>query len=166
MARRLLRPLRRTLLSPLSSVDKTLILQTQPSLSLQTRAYISEMRKSTFEGNLLRLLRNEIHYELDHSPPSQPASEFNSFTVDERQGEQWIRLSRKFGENEEVKVEVTIFDGSLPVKKPRKIGTEEESTLHITLIVSAWPESIEIQKIFMRGRDQMAGQPYMGPGFK
>ena len=101
--------------------------------------------------------------------------------MDERQGEQWIRLSRKFGENEEVKVEVTMFDGSLPVKKPRKIGTEEEATLHITLIVdiykeewtdvlevvcSAWPESIEIQKIFMRGRDQMAGQPYMGPGFK
>ncbi|GFZ17235.1 mitochondrial glycoprotein family protein [Actinidia rufa] len=110
------------------------------------------MRKSAFEGNLLRLLRNEIHYELEHSPPSQPVPEFNSFTVDERQGEQWIRLS-----------------------------AEEEVTLHITLIVdiykgegnevlefvcSAWPDSIEIRKIFMRSRDQMAGQPYMGPGFK
>ncbi|PSR89353.1 Mitochondrial glycoprotein [Actinidia chinensis var. chinensis] len=181
MARRLLRPLSRTLLSPLSSFTKKLIPHQQPYLSFETRTYVSEMRKSAFEGNLLRLLRNEIHYELEHSPPSQPVPEFNSFTVDERQGEQWIRLSRKFGENEEIKVEVTMFDGSLPIKKPCKIGTEEEVTLHITLIVdiykgegnevlefvcSAWPDSIEIRKIFMRSHDQMAGQPYMGPGFK
>lgn len=54
-------------------------------------------------------------------------------------------------------------------------------TLHITFIVdifkgegsnvlefvcSAWPNSMEIEKVFMRDREQMAGSPYMGPGFK
>lgn len=35
------------------------------------RHYIADMRRSAFEGNILRLLRNEIRYELDRSPPSQ-----------------------------------------------------------------------------------------------
>ncbi|KAL0354858.1 UNVERIFIED_CONTAM: hypothetical protein Sradi_3932700 [Sesamum radiatum] len=83
--------------------------------------------------------------------------------VDERPGEQWIRLSRKFGENEEIKIEVTMFDGSVPIKKDD--DTEDEK-LHVTLIVdvfkgedtdvlefvcSAWPDSIEIRKVFTRG---------------
>ncbi|KAE9467707.1 hypothetical protein C3L33_00388, partial [Rhododendron williamsianum] len=179
MAYRLLRPLRRTLLSPLRSHSKTLVPHQQPSFSLRT--YVTEMRKSAFEGNILRLLRNEIQYELDRSPPFQPVPEFNSFSVDERPGEQWIRLNKNFGENEEIKVEVTMFDGSVPVKKTGNLTTEEDVTLHITLIVdifkgegskvlefvcSAWPDSVEIQKVFMRGRDQMAGLPYTGPGFK
>lgn len=29
------------------------------------------MRKLAFEGNILRLLRNEIKYELERSPPTQ-----------------------------------------------------------------------------------------------
>ncbi|GMQ09194.1 hypothetical protein CsSME_00052661 [Camellia sinensis var. sinensis] len=184
MAHRLLRSLRRTLLSPLSSHHETLIHHRQPSLSLRTRTYITEMRKSALEGNILRLLRNEIQYELDRSPPSQPLSKFDSFIVDERPGEQWIRLNKKFGENEEIKVEVTMFDGSVPVKKTGNVATEEDVKLHITLIVdifkgegsdvlefvcSAWPDNIEIQRVFMRRRDQMVGLPYnayMGPGFK
>lgn len=35
-----------------------------------TRNYMSEVEKSTFEGKLLRLIRNEIQYELDRSLPS------------------------------------------------------------------------------------------------
>lgn len=35
-----------------------------------TRNYMSEMEKSTFEGKILRLIRYEIQYELDRSPPS------------------------------------------------------------------------------------------------
>ncbi|KAA8541975.1 hypothetical protein F0562_023127 [Nyssa sinensis] len=180
MAHRLIRTLRRALLFPLSSYTKTLVIQ-QPSLLLKTRSYVSDMRKSAFEGNILRLLRNEIQYELDRSPPKQPSPEFNSFIVEEQPGEQWIRLKRKFGENEEIKVEVTMFDGSIPVQKPGGVPTGGDVQLHITLIVdifkgggsdvlefvcSAWPDSIEIQKVFMRGHDRMAGQPYMGPGFK
>jgi len=34
------------------------------SQHLFRRSYISEMRKEAFEGNILRLLRNEIQYEL------------------------------------------------------------------------------------------------------
>ncbi|KAK2982852.1 hypothetical protein RJ640_021342 [Escallonia rubra] len=157
--------------------------------------YSSKMRKSAFEGNLLRLLRNEIQYELESSPPhelsghsssnlfaiKQPVPEFNCFKVDRRPGEQWIRLNRKFGENEEIKVEVTMFDGSIPSQKTNAVVTEDDVELHITIVVnilkdnvndvvefvcSAWMDSIEIQKVFMRGRDGMVGQPYMGPKFK
>ncbi|CAA3030605.1 Mitochondrial acidic MAM33 [Olea europaea subsp. europaea] len=146
-----------------------------------SRTYVAEMRKSAFEGNILRLIRNEIQYELDRSPPLQPTSEFHAFKVDERPGEQWIRLSRKFGENEEIKVEVTMFDGSLPIKKTSDIATEDDVQLHITIIVdifkgedndvlefvcSAWPNSIEIRKVFTRGHNRIKIQPYTGPGFK
>lgn len=108
----------------------------------------------------------------------QPVQEFDSFKVDERPGEQWIRLSRKFGENEEIKVEVTMFDHSIPVGD---VAKGEDVQLHITMIVdvfkgegsnvlefvcSAWPDSIEIQKVFTRGHERMAGHPYLGPGFK
>lgn len=139
------------------------------------------MRKSAFEGNILRLIRNEIQYELDRSSPFQPTSEFNAFKVDERPGEQWINLSKKFGENEEIKVEVTMFDGSLPIKKAGDIATEDDVQLHITIIVdifkgedndvlefvcSAWPNGIEIRNVFTRGHNRIKIQPYMGPGFK
>ncbi|CAK9186811.1 unnamed protein product [Ilex paraguariensis] len=79
MAYRLIRPLRRitteTLASPLSSfsISKTLT-AIQPQLQQTRRSYVSEMRKSAFEGNIIRLLRNEIQYELDRSPPSQEST--------------------------------------------------------------------------------------------
>ncbi|KAL2242744.1 uncharacterized protein At2g39795, mitochondrial [Sesamum indicum] len=176
MAHRLVRGLR-------GAVRNLILLrqQSEPTnqfLKSSTRNYVSEMRNSAFEANILRLIRNEIQYELDHSPPAEPVPEFNSFMVDERPGEQWIRLSRKFGENEEIKIEVTMFDGSVPVKKDD--DTEDEK-LHVTLIVdvfkgedtdvlefvcSAWPDSIEIRKVFTRGHDGIKDQPYMGPEFK
>lgn len=90
---RLFRPLRRPLLclsqssscsSSSSMASKILASELQdqpPSISVlnpnfyspaqSPRTYISEMRRSAFEGNLLRLLRNEIRYELDRSPPNQ-----------------------------------------------------------------------------------------------
>ncbi|XP_051148029.1 uncharacterized protein At2g39795, mitochondrial-like [Andrographis paniculata] len=143
------------------------------------RNYVSEMRKSAFEGNILRLIRNEIQYELERSPPSELVGEFNSFTIDECRGEQWIRLSKKYSESEEIKIDVTMFDGSVPVEKYD--GSSEDVKLHITLIVdifkgessrvleflcSAWPDSIEIRNVFTRDRDQMKMQPHMGPEFK
>lgn len=81
---RLIRPLRKCLqLSSSSSSHKALIWQSHfqnpitfppenPYVFLKTlRHYISDMRRSAFEGNILRLLRNEIRYELDRSPPVQ-----------------------------------------------------------------------------------------------
>ncbi|XP_073053753.1 uncharacterized protein At2g39795, mitochondrial-like [Primulina eburnea] len=144
------------------------------------RNYMSEMEKSTFEGKILRLIRYEIQYELDRSPPFPPIPEFDAFKVEEKPGEQWIRLSRKFGAAEEIKIEVTMFDGSLPIKKDGD-DAEDGVQLHITLIVeifkeenkdvmqfvcSAWPDSIEIRKVFIRRCDQIKDRPYTGPRFK
>lgn len=145
-----------------------------------TTNYMSEMEKSTFEGKILRLIGYEIQYELDRSPPSPPIPEFDAFKVEEKPGEQWIRLSRRFGAAEEIKVEVTMFDGYLPIKKDGD-DAEDGVQLHITLIVelfkeenkdvmqfvcSAWPDCIEIRKVFTRMRDQIKDRPYTGPRFK
>lgn len=140
------------------------------------------MRKSAFQDNILRLLRNEIQYELESSPPKQPVVKFKSFEVDERLGEQWIRLKKTFGDNEEIKVDSTMFDGSVPAPKSGSgVDTAGDVNLHITFTVdiskgqgdavlqfvcSAWPDTIEILKVFVRGRDQTLVQPYTGPEFK
>ncbi|MCD7471018.1 hypothetical protein HAX54_011281 [Datura stramonium] len=175
MARRLVRPL--------GGMAKMVLLQqqTRPAIFNFTRNYISEMRREAFEENILRLLRYEIRYELERSPPSQPITEFDSFIIDERPGEQWIKLNKKFGENEEIKVEVTMFDASVPVKKGDDVSAADDMQLHITMIVnvvkgessdvlefvcSAWPNSIEIRKVYMRGQNGIVDQPYVGPPFK
>ncbi|KAK6139585.1 hypothetical protein DH2020_026675 [Rehmannia glutinosa] len=177
MALRLVRGLR--------GAVKNVVLQQQSKpvnhfLKSSTRNYVSEMRKSAFESNILRLIRNEIQYELDHSPPSEHTwigldSKQTNITLFQNSrslymlqleilsskltaaGEQWIRLSGKFGEKEEIKIEVTMFDGSIPMKKN---DDSEDVKLHITLIIdifkgkdsnilefvcSAWPDSIEIK---------------------
>ncbi|XP_057794935.1 uncharacterized protein At2g39795, mitochondrial-like [Salvia miltiorrhiza] len=174
MAHRLVRGLR--------GAVRTLVFHQPPKPLTQfltpTRNYVNDMRKSAFEGNIARLIRSEIQYELDHSPPSVPIPEFNSFKVDELPGEQWIRLSRKFGEDEEIKIEVTMFDGSVPMKMH---DDKEDVKLHVTLIVdvmkgkdgdilefvcSGWPGCIEIRNVFIRGQGRLKGRPYMGPQFK
>ncbi|XP_006341366.1 uncharacterized protein At2g39795, mitochondrial [Solanum tuberosum] len=175
MARRLVRPLR--------GIAKRVLLQQQPQPVIFnfTRNYISEMRREAFEENILRLLRYEIRYELEHSPPSQPITKFDSFIIDERAGEQWIKLNKKFGENEEIKVEVTMFDASIPVQKGSDVSAADDVQLHITMIVnvlkgegnevlefvcSAWPNSVEIRKVYMRRQNGIVDQPYVGPPFK
>lgn len=184
----ILRALRRQFLSSSFSSSETFIrcLQQSPVclekpgvtyVSLfQIRTYISELRRSAFEGNILRLIRNDIQYELERSPPQQPVTEFGSYIVEERPGERWILLRRKFGGNEDIKIEATMFDGSGPGK-----NSGEDIQLHITLILSiskdagesflefvcsAWPDSVEIEKVYMRGHDQMHAQTYMGPKFE
>lgn len=44
---------------------------------LSSGSYVSEMRKSAFEGNILRLIRSEIQSELDYSPILQVSSNLN-----------------------------------------------------------------------------------------
>ncbi|XP_061342500.1 uncharacterized protein At2g39795, mitochondrial-like [Gastrolobium bilobum] len=150
------------------------------SRHLPRRTYISDMRKSAFEGNILRLLRNEIQLELQSSPPSNPVTKFGSFMVDGRPGDRWITLKRKF-EDEDVKVEVTMFDGAVPAPSASGgVATVDDVQLHITLIVSiskgeggvleimcsAWPDSIEITRLFIRSNEKMLAEPYAGPDFK
>ncbi|TXG46291.1 hypothetical protein EZV62_025983 [Acer yangbiense] len=48
-------------------------------------------------------------------------------------GEQWIRLKGNFGENQDIKVEATMFDGSIPVSKAG--GPGQDVKLHISLVI-------------------------------
>ncbi|KAL3528950.1 hypothetical protein ACH5RR_008272 [Cinchona calisaya] len=133
MAHRIaVRPLRRSITRLLQQAKPTSV-QNPPNSS---RNYVSDMRKEAFEGNILRLLGNHIQYELDYFPPSQPIPEFNSFVVGEGPGEQWITLKKKFGETEEINIDVTMFDASVPAKKPGGVVTGDDVQLHITMIVS------------------------------
>ncbi|XP_010472884.1 PREDICTED: uncharacterized protein At2g39795, mitochondrial-like isoform X1 [Camelina sativa] len=146
---------------------------------LSSGSYVSEVQRSAFEGNILRLIRNEIDYELDHSPPLLPPNSFGPFTVAERPGEQWISMKRKFGENEVIKIEATMFDRSVPTSK--STSTEPEYILHITFIVniskggtgegleimcSAWPDTIEISKLCIRKAIKSSPSSYGGPEFE
>ncbi|KAF7814481.1 MAM33 domain-containing protein [Senna tora] len=181
---RLFRSLRKTLVQVLHHRRYGLSSETPLSHSRRTYSYVSEMRKSAFEGNILRLLRNEIQYELEHSPPKQqPVTKFGPFMVDDRAGEQWIKLKSKFGD-EDIKVEVSTFDGSAPAPKSGGGGggaDEEDMQLHITFIVniskgesgrileimcSAWPDTIEIRRLVIRASNNTIVQPYAGPEFK
>ncbi|OWM71295.1 uncharacterized protein At2g39795, mitochondrial-like [Punica granatum] len=144
------------------------------------RTYISEMRKSAFEGNILRIIRNEIEYELELCPPAQPVNKYDSFIVDDRPGEQWISLKRKYGDNEDIAIEATMFDGAVPLSKAAVIESGDAMQLHITIFVtiskgeggdvlefvcSALPDSIEIRRLYTRS-SKMPPQVYLGPQFK
>lgn len=96
-------------------------------------------------------------------------------------GERWIRLKRQYAD-EDIKIEVTMFDGAAPA--PSASGgeaTADDMQLHITLIVSiskgegdgvleivcsAWPDSIEINRLFVNANKKMLAEPYAGPEFK
>ncbi|RAL50865.1 hypothetical protein DM860_005221 [Cuscuta australis] len=168
------------ILGQLRGAAQKLLWQPQTLLTT-TRNYISVMRKEAFEGNLTRLLWNEIQYEIDRSPPSKPVSKYGSFMIDERPGEQWTRLERKFGENEEIKIDVTMFDGFVPVIKGGDASKEHEVYLHATMVIDifkgegngvlefvcfAWPNSVEIRKVIMHGHGPAASPIYTGPHFK
>ena len=107
---------------------------------------------------------------------------FNSFSVEDRPGMQWITLKGKFGGTEDIKIEATMFDGC---KSVPKLGDdsdgEEDLRLHSSVLVdiskrdgsdylefvcSAWPDSLEIQKLYVLKRDRMLSRPYMGPDFR
>ncbi|XP_057736130.1 uncharacterized protein At2g39795, mitochondrial-like [Arachis stenosperma] len=148
---------------------------------LARRTYLSEMRNEAFEGNMLRLLRREIQYELQSSPPNQATtSKFDSFVVDGRPGERWITLKRQYA-NEDIKVEATMFDGVAPAPTTSGgVANADEEQMHITVIVSiskgnssyleimcsAWPDSIEINRLVTRSDENMSDNPYSGPEFK
>lgn len=112
----------------------------------------------------------------------QPVTEFDGFVVEDLPGQQWITLRGKSAEDEHIKIEATMFDGSILAPKSGDDDNEEVVRLHISMLVdiwrgketdsmefvcSAWPDSLEIQKvyIFKRG-DNAPPQPYMGPDIK
>ncbi|XP_054790653.1 uncharacterized protein At2g39795, mitochondrial-like [Prosopis cineraria] len=148
----------------------------------QTRRYGAQATpKSLFESNILRILRNEIEFQSEYAPPEQPMTKFNSFTVQDRPGEQWITMKGSFGDKEEIKIEATMFDGYAQVPKLGDDSSGVNVHLHFSLLVdiskeefgselefvcSAWPESLEIQRVYILRRDRMHAMPYMGPDFR
>ncbi|QCE02154.1 Mitochondrial glycoprotein [Vigna unguiculata] len=140
------------------------------------------MRKEAFEGNILRLLRNEIQYELQSASTFKSATKFGSFVVDGRAGERWITLKKRHAD-EDIKLEGTMFDGAVPAPTPTKDGgviNSDEMQMHITVIVtiskgegdgvlqitcSAWPDCVEIKRLFIRANENIIAEPYSGPQF-
>jgi complement component 1 Q subcomponent-binding protein len=112
---------------------------------------------------------------------SQPVTKFNSFTVEDRAGEQIITMRGKYGENENVKIEATMFDGCIAISKPGNESSGQDFCLHLSLIVdiskgdafnelefvcSAWPNFLEVQKVYILSRDSLLARPYIGPDFR
>ncbi|KAK2638472.1 hypothetical protein Ddye_026267 [Dipteronia dyeriana] len=110
---------------------------------------------------------------------------FNSFTVEDRAGEQWMIMvgKKKFGDSEDIKIEATMFDGCVSVPRVGDDATGEDLRLHISLIVdisktdgsitvefvcSAWPNTLEIHNVYAfsgSSRDNKLVRPYIGPHF-
>lgn len=87
----------------------------------------------------------------------------------------------KFGDSEDIKIEVTMFDGYESVPKTGDDSSGEDLRLHISVLVdiskgdgsndleflcSAWPDSLEIQKVYVLRRGRMPAEPYLGPDFR
>ncbi|XP_038699858.1 uncharacterized protein At2g39795, mitochondrial-like [Tripterygium wilfordii] len=152
------------------------------SLPLQIRLYAAnKITKSPFKENILRILRNEISYQTEYAPPHEPATRFNSFIVEDRPGEQWITMRGRHNDIEDIKIEVTMFDGFKLIPKPGEDASGEDVALHISLLVditrendghklefacSAWTDCLEIQKVYIFSHDTMLSRPYMGPDFR
>ncbi|OIT02581.1 PREDICTED: uncharacterized protein At2g39795, mitochondrial [Nicotiana attenuata] len=177
-----LRASRRSLLSFQFSHGQHSSLHYSKFISQFSRSHASEAtQKSPFESNILRILRNEVNYQLDYAPPHPPVTKFNTFMVEDRPGEQWITLRRKFGNDEHIKIEATMFDGSITVPKTSDENIGEDVRLHISVLVdiwkgegseflefvcSSWPNSLEIQKVYILRSDGSPAQPYMGPNVR
>ncbi|RLN35236.1 uncharacterized protein C2845_PM03G06010 [Panicum miliaceum] len=122
--------------------------------------------RSPLDDRLHRLLRSEITYLAERRPPYPPPRSFKSFAVEDRPGEQWVRLRSRAGADEEVKVEATMFDGAAeppPEDAPlfrRVESLERGPRLHLSLIVevtrgdrvlgficSAWPDELAVRHV-------------------
>uniref|UniRef100_A0A0E0INI4 Uncharacterized protein n=1 Tax=Oryza nivara TaxID=4536 RepID=A0A0E0INI4_ORYNI len=122
--------------------------------------------RSPMDDRLLRLLRSEINYISERRPPYPPPKAFKSFGVEDRPGEQWVRLRATRGaQDEEVKVDATMFDGAAapPPDAPlfrRVESLERGPRLHLSLIVevsradrvlgficSAWHDELVVRHV-------------------
>ncbi|KAJ4827135.1 hypothetical protein Tsubulata_024437 [Turnera subulata] len=137
---------------------------------------------SPLQSNILRILHKEVDYHHQYAPPHQPPTTIGSFTVQDRPGEQWMTMrSNHKNAREEIKLEVTMFDGCVAVPKYGEDSDAEDVRLHMTVLVdvikeeggdvleflcSAWADRIEIQKVYLLPRVKVPGMPYLGPDFR
>ncbi|KAL9253784.1 Two-component response regulator ORR24-like protein, partial [Drosera capensis] len=157
------------------------ILLGPPETPTGARWYGAESRiLSPFDENIVRILRNEIEYQCEYAPPHQPVLSFNGFAIEDRPGEQCIRLKAKFHDKEDIKIDATTFDGYVSVPKYGDDTDGESIRLHMSLIVdvtkgdssdtleflcSAWPDCLKIQKVYKLQKNGMPPMAYMGPTF-
>ncbi|KAM7257086.1 hypothetical protein ACFE04_012827 [Oxalis oulophora] len=156
-------------------------LQSQGATSALRQFATTTTTKSPFEANVLRIIRNEIDYQSEYAPPHEPATTFGSFTVKDRPGEQWMTMKGKFGDKEDIKLEATMFDGCVSVPRVGEDKSGFDLRLHISVLVdiskgddgndlefvcSAWPDRLEIQKVYILRRDKMTTMPYLGPDYR
>ncbi|XVF89378.1 hypothetical protein PTKIN_Ptkin19aG0125500 [Pterospermum kingtungense] len=147
---------------------------------LKPYATTSKTQKSPFTANILRILSNEIEYQYECTPPHEPFTSFNSFSVQDRPGEKWMTMVGKYGD-EGIKIEVTMFDGCVFVPKPGEDNGGEDVVLHLSLLIdvskgqgppemeflcSAWPDRLEIHKVYLLNRDKIVTNPYIGPHYR
>ncbi|XP_044948414.1 uncharacterized protein At2g39795, mitochondrial-like [Hordeum vulgare subsp. vulgare] len=172
MARALLR--RRgalsSLLSPAAPTAPRLVPSFSSATATATATAVAPLR-STLDERLLRLLRSEISYAADRRPPHQPPTGFKSFAVEDRPGEQWVRLRaarRGAGsrtEEEAIKIDATLFDGVAETPPDASLfhrveALEQGPRLHLSLIVevaradrvlgficSAWPDQLTVRHV-------------------
>ncbi|XP_066390712.1 uncharacterized protein At2g39795, mitochondrial-like isoform X2 [Miscanthus floridulus] len=142
------------------------------SASTSSSSSVVAPLRSPLDDRLLRLLRSEITYLAERRPPYPPPSSFKSFAVEDRPGEQWVRLratrTTAGAGAEEVKVEATMFDGAaepVPDDAPlfrRVESLERGPRLHLSLIVevtrgervlgficSAWPDDLAVRHVLI-----------------
>ncbi|KAL8265800.1 hypothetical protein R6Q59_003144 [Mikania micrantha] len=178
---------------PFLFLAKTLIPHLHQRFALQTHKITSKLPpnfvmnafststlrlKSPLESNLLRMLTNEIEIESQYATPHRPEKNFNAFLVEDRPGEQIVTLMGRSTLDENIKIEATMFDGVSPNMDE---GNEPNGQLHISVLVdilksdggdmlefvcSAWPERLEIQKIYVIGLGETLARPYIGPDFR
>ncbi|KMT19021.1 hypothetical protein BVRB_2g031170 [Beta vulgaris subsp. vulgaris] len=150
-----------------------------PESPTQIRTHFSESKvRSPFDSNIIRILRNEVEYQNEYAPPHEPSATFNSFSVEDRPGEQFVRLRHKFSEKEDIKLEATMFDGCVSEPKAGDDADGEDIRLHISLLVdiskgegsdglgfvcSAWPDGLEIMKVYMLRENKLLPKAHMGP---
>lgn len=111
----------------------------------------------------------------------QPPTSFNAFSVENRPGEQFVRLRRKFGEKEDIKIEATMFDGCVSEPKAGDDTHGEDIRLHISLLVdivkgegtnglgfvcSSWPDGLEIMKVYILRGNRLLPKAHMGPNLR
>ncbi|KAH8504129.1 hypothetical protein H0E87_011691 [Populus deltoides] len=121
---------------------------------------------SYFEANILRIFSKEINCQSEYAPPHQfyyldyVARDEVSFIYGGRS------IRRAVDDNEDIKLEASMFDGYVTVPKLGDVASGEDLRHHISVIVdisrgdggekleflcSAWPDHLEIQKVYLLG---------------
>lgn len=92
-----------------------------------------------------------------------------------------VTIRGKFGDSEDIKIEATMFDGFENVPAFGDDSSGVNVRLHLSLIVdilkgeggnelefvcSAWPDCLDVEKVYILRRGQMSALPYLGPDFR